>query len=132
MSVGTPEPTSAASESWRLASMVSGTASVTPSSIEVAGVLGVAGAGDDDNLGPERAHGANQLVELGPRVHGDDDGVRIHEAAFGQELRVAAVSKVNRAALRPRLADKLGPRSVTTCEIECRSSMSDTSWPTRP
>ena len=48
--IGTPISTSTASESCRLASIVSGTASVAPSSIERAGVICVARAGDQRHV----------------------------------------------------------------------------------
>ena len=90
--VGLPKPIRAASESCRLASIVSGTASVAPELIEMAGVRGVARPRDDEDIGPQRADMRHDVVDFALGMDGDDDAGRMCQSAGLEEFRVAGVA----------------------------------------
>ena len=101
--------------------------------IEMAGVRGVAGARDDEDVGSQRARHAHDLVDRRLVVDGDDDGRRLHAGRSSSGTRGWWH---RRSRPRARAGDtrsrRPGSRSVAMKGKRCRSSMSHTICPTRP
>ena len=99
--VGTPRPTSAASD--KLQARFDGFRHRIGDAdgIEMAGVGGVAGARDDEHFRPHRAHHAHDLADGRLVVDGDDDGGGLHHAAALEKGRVGGVAVVDLAAPAP-------------------------------
>ena len=71
--------------------------------IQALGVAIVARPGDQGQVGPQGADGGDDLIDLGGRIHGDDDGARRAHAAQAQHLGPPGVAIDDIGALGPPL-----------------------------
>ena len=113
--IGTPTSTSTASESCRLASIVSGTASDAPARYSLRRVAGVTCARNDDQVRPLRPRGRHQRFGDRGVVQRNDQGARGIQMQPPQQLDLRHVAEIDRASPRRRCrATRSGSLSIAT------------------
>ncbi|MNE04238.1 hypothetical protein D3C80_967620 [compost metagenome] len=68
----------------------------------------VAGAGDQDEVGPQGARGPDHLIDFSRTIHGDDQGAGRFQAAGVQHLRAGCVAVIDLEAFDAAGADRGG------------------------
>ena len=81
--------------------------------VEFARVLGVAGAGDDREVGPLGPGGGDDRLDGAGVVEGDDEAAGAFEPAGAQELGLRAVAEIDRLCpSRRSAATRIGSASI--------------------